>query len=178
MAPVGSRPWIPEEDRKVLGRGKLGRIANEINRTYATCLTRRHKLRHPEQFAKLDARWSAREVRILRHHYPLHGTVGLRKLLPKKSPQQCRDMARKIGLKVLLLERNDFTYDGGFELVDQVRERARADGIAYSKLDKLLDAKGYFKKEHRHAGRPLNLARVMKAVEFFGGKLVIDWCDR
>jgi len=68
--------------------------------------------------------------------------------------------------------------DGHFELVDQIRIRAKQDGIPLSQIDKLLKLpSNYFRTNWKYQRR-VNLTAVARAIEFFGGTLVIDWRDR
>jgi hypothetical protein len=65
---------------------------------------------------------------------------------------------------------------GHHELIDQICVRAKEDGIPIYKLDKICGMRSYFAYNgHRHR---VNLRAVAKAVEFFGARLVIEWCDR
>jgi hypothetical protein len=68
---------------------------------------------------------------------------------------------------------------GHKEILDQIVVRAKEDGIAIYKLDQILKTGTYFSKAHyREQSKPVNLKAVAKAIEFFGGALVIDWRDR
>lgn len=74
------------------------------------------------------------------------------------------------------LGNEDVRIDGHGELADQIRIRARQDGIPLCKLDAILKTGSYFGKNALR--RKANLRAVARAVDFFGGTLVIDWRDR
>jgi hypothetical protein len=60
------------------------------------------------------------------------------------------------------------------ELRDAVRIRAREDGISLGKLGIQTGCGSYFEDG---GGKTVDLNKIARAVEFFGGKLVIDWQD-
>ncbi|WP_316196666.1 hypothetical protein [Bradyrhizobium sp. SZCCHNS3053] len=69
----------------------------------------------------------------------------------------------------------------GDPLVDAVRQRCEEDGISVRDLDRELKTGAYFSShclgsKARRRGRPV-IQHIAKAVEFFGGQLVIDWQD-
>jgi hypothetical protein len=66
---------------------------------------------------------------------------------------------------------------GHRELVDQIRICAKQDGISLRKLDKALGCGYYFETANWRRNK-INLVHVARAIEFFGGTLVIEWCDR
>jgi hypothetical protein len=59
------------------------------------------------------------------------------------------------------------------ELIDQIRIRAKQDGVPLSKIDEVLKTRFYFTRNWKRQ-KYANLRAVAKAVEFFGGTLVID----
>jgi hypothetical protein len=63
------------------------------------------------------------------------------------------------------------------ELIDQIRIRAKEDGIAIRRLDQVLKTGSYFVRGWKPQVRA-NLRAVARAVDYFGGTLVIDWRDR
>lgn len=62
----------------------------------------------------------------------------------------------------------------GVELIDKVRERAFEDNVRFVHLDLEIGGK-YFSRPFRRK-RP-NYQTICRALEFFGGRLVIDWMD-
>jgi hypothetical protein len=79
-------------------------------------------------------------------------------------------------LKRKLLGDANVRIEGHRELNDQIRIREKEDGIPLYKLDDILGTGSYFKyNAHR---RKANFRAVARAVEFFGGTLVIDWRDQ
>jgi hypothetical protein len=60
------------------------------------------------------------------------------------------------------------------ELREAVRSRAREDGIPLCKLGAQTGCGGYFQDRE---SKTVDLNKIARAVEFFGGRLVIDWQD-
>jgi hypothetical protein len=60
------------------------------------------------------------------------------------------------------------------ELHDAVRRRAREDGIPLGNLGRQIGCGAYFLNSRC---KRADLNKIARAVEFFGGKLVIDWQD-
>ncbi|MBO4226663.1 hypothetical protein [Bradyrhizobium neotropicale] len=82
--------------------------------------------------------------------------------------------AMKSRAVVLRLDRTPTLKTGANELREQIRQRAREDGIAMYKLGKEIGCPSFF-LEQRSPRADLN--KIGQAVEFFGGRLVIDWQD-
>jgi hypothetical protein len=85
--------------------------------------------------------------------------------------------ARYMGLKRSFRGDTDVPIEGHMELIDQIRIGAREDGVPLCKIDAALKTRFYFTRNWKRQ-KQANLRAVAKAIEFFGGKLVIDWCDR
>ena len=151
----------------------------KLDRTRAAINTRRCALRHPEpKPMNFGARWTAAECKILRSRYPTaEDCRDLVPFLPRFLPSQIRSKAHHMGLKREFFGDCDVPIDGQMELIDQIRIRAKQDGVALSRIDDLLGTHHYFKRNWKKQHK-VNLRAVARAIEFFGGTLVIDWRDR
>lgn len=126
--------------------------------------------------------WSADELKAMRTYYAV---MSNKDLIAKHLPGRTRDNVTAKARRMKLRKRYLGTVSANVplcahaELVDQIIIRAKADGIPISKLDKALrlPTKHYFQNRNRKQHR-VNLVAVAAAVEYFGAKLVIDWCDR
>jgi hypothetical protein len=170
--------WTPEEDAIVLSVS-LDEATKRLKRTRGAIIAHRHLLRHPEpKAADADISWTARECEILRQRYPTaQDTRDLLEHLPRFTPNQIRSKAHHMGLKRKFFGDCVVRVEGHMELIDQIRIRAKQDGIALCKIDAALKTGFYFTRSwKRH--KKINLQAVARAVEFFGGTLVIDWRDR
>lgn len=121
--------------------------------------------------------YSAAEITLLRRFYPIMTTKAVReKYLPKRSYQSVQRKARNIGLRKKFVGDGKPIVSRHGDLVDQIRLRAKQDGITFTALDRELKC-GWFWRRHWR-DRRINLRIVVKAVEYFGGTLLIDWNDR
>jgi hypothetical protein len=57
---------------------------------------------------------------------------------------------------------------------DEIRKRAHEDGLSMRALDSELKTGKYFQDNH---SKTLNWKKLARAVEFFGGRMTIDWND-
>jgi hypothetical protein len=173
-------PWTAEEDAVVLAMTAIEAVKKLEGRTRRACNTRRNALRHLEpKPTNSGARWTAEECKILRVRYPTaEDCRDLVPFLPRFTPTQIRSKASHMGLRRKFCGDSDVPIDGHRELIDQIRIRAKQDGIALGKIDKLLKLPGKYFKENWKRQKRVNLRAVARALEFFGGSLVIDWRDR
>jgi hypothetical protein len=171
--------WSAEEDAICLKMIPSQAVKLLPNRTFLAIAQHRHLLRHPQKKGSSGS-WTAKEVAILRREWPTASHVReLMALLPDRDPFQIRAKASQIGVKRLWLGEHGTMLTGHKEILDQIVMRAKADGIALNKLDKILKTGCYFaKSNYRVPDRAVKLLAVARAVEFFGGTLVIDWRDR
>jgi hypothetical protein len=88
--------------------------------------------------------------------------------------RQIKSRARSLGPHKNFHGEADVSIVGNMKLI---RIRAKQDGIALIKIDDLLKTRSYFTTHWKKRSRA-NLSAVAKAVEYFGGTLVIDWRDR
>lgn len=153
-------------------------------RTIDAIVQRRYQLRvGPEEAVTLRGGnrrlWTDDELAILKACYPFAKRMqDVQKALPRPfTRQQIRSKVHKLGLKRIFTGSVYLPKDGHFDLVDQIRLRAKADGIPFRRLDQELKTRGYFGNNWNKTAH-VNLRYVALAVEFFGGTLVIDWRDR
>ena len=169
--------WCVEEDRIVQGLPLKQACRRLPQRTSDAIIQRRWLLKNPDARMR-SGEWTSSDIQLLRSEYPT--AKHTRDLVPlfrqKFTLGQIRQKARKLGLHRQFTG-NTTLPEGHFDLVDQIRLRAKADGITFTALDRELKCGNYFLAMWRHSKR-VNLRHVAKAVSFFGGTLVIDWQDR
>jgi hypothetical protein len=171
--------WSAEEDAICLRLVPSATVKLLPNRTFKAIEQRRQRLLNPQQKGS-SRNWTVEEITILRREWPTASHVkDLMLLLPDRDAHQIRAKASKLGVKRKWLGEQGTLLSGNKEILDQIVMRAKADGIALNKLDKVLQTGSYFaKSNYRVPSRRVNLSAVAKAIEFFGGSLVIDWQDR
>jgi hypothetical protein len=155
-------------------------VAARLGKTRGAVTTRRNKLRHPLPKPTINrgAHWNAQESKLLQAQYPVvKNTADLLPLFPRFTQTQIQSRARYLGLKKSFRGDCDVPISGHMELIDQIRIRAREDGVPLSKIDAALKTRFYFTRNWKRQ-KQANLRAVAKAVEYFGGTLVIDWRDR
>jgi hypothetical protein len=120
-------------------------VAAKLGRNRGSMTTRRYKLRHPEPKPTHRRDWTARESNVLRARYPTAAnTVDLLPLFPGFTLSQIRSRARYMGLKRNSYGDCDVPIDGHKELFDQIRIRAKQDGVPLSKIDIVLKMRFVF----------------------------------
>jgi hypothetical protein len=151
-----------------------------LGRTLAAVVVRRYILRHPTPPSpNRYERFTALDLKRLKKLYATGDRKDLLEAFPKFDWGQIQRRARTLGLKRKFLGTADIRIKGHGELIDQIRIRAKEDGIALCRLDKILKTGTYFAyNSMQRINRRANLRAVANAIEFFGGILVIDWQDR
>jgi hypothetical protein len=86
-------------------------------------------------------------------------------------------MAKAHQLKIKRRYQGNPRLKGQFELVDEIRIRAKEDLISFQRLDRELKSRWHFQNDFIKP-KTVNLKHVAAAVAYFGGTLVIDWQDR
>jgi hypothetical protein len=146
------------------------------HRTRGAILSVRYKLRRPQLRSK-GGPWTAEEVARLRLYYPIEIVNKLVDRFPGRSHETIASKARRLKLR-----KKQLGFDGELpgleELIDQIRIRAKQDGIPLYKLDGYSGRCRFFAKNYWRRFKVIPLQPIALAVEFFGAKLVIDWQDR
>jgi hypothetical protein len=88
--------------------------------------------------------------------------------IPRHKIEAIRSRATKLGLRKVL------SFDGP-ALVAQIKARAHEDGISQVRLAAELGFGKWFLTCRNAPRRDFN--KLAAAVAFFGGRLVVDWCD-
>lgn len=161
--------WTKTEDRRIRKTARLpiekaqkffksrSQIAILKRRSYLGC-TRPHD----EKFA-----WFSTEVRLLSRIWPTCTRSDLAAAFPRHTVIAVCAKARNLGLKkTKKFDPND--------LLDQIKLRAKEDGIGLKSLAREI---GRSESIFRRPRRRWNFNNIAKAVEFFGGRLMIDWQD-
>lgn len=94
--------------------------------------------------------------------------------LPRRDRRQITNNASYLGVKRLLRNNSTAEVDGHHELIDQIRERLRTDGIPIGKFMKETDTGIYFYEGQWNKNKGVNLHYIVRALDYFGAKLVID----
>jgi hypothetical protein len=171
-------PWTEREDnivRKYGPKTAVRRLAGR--RTHAAVIQRRYELNHSKEEPLKHGRgcWSVEDNEILRRYYPtVIRAREMKRYLPGFTTKQIIGHARLLGLR--RKHTGDPRLKGQFELVDQVRIRAKEDGITFQRLDRELKTGWYFQNGF-YKTKSVNLRNIAKAIAYFGGTLVIDWHD-
>jgi hypothetical protein len=166
---AASRPWTGAEDRKLArySAEPLAKLARRFKgRTLEAVKCRRLRVLLPET---AYSEWTTKEVMALRLHWPDSSREEMVASIPNHTWKGIRTKA-----KSLKIRRKTKRLPASNELREAVRKRAREDGIAFYQLGKELGCGTYFMGT---ADREADLRKIALAVEFFGGKLVIDWQD-
>lgn len=178
--------YSPAEDAIILSsrspRTAFKRLRGR--RTLAAVVQRKWMLRNPEppptivQTRRGERFWTEEEEALLKREWPLaKSTKDIVLQLRRYTPSQIRSKAAHLGLK-RWFNGSDIALEGHKELIDQIRIRSKQDGIPLIKLDKIVGSNRYFGHCNWKNNKRINFVFVARAIEFFGGTLVIDWCDR
>lgn len=147
------------------------------DRTPGTLLSKRYRLRN-HTVQGFTREWSGAELKIMRAFYPISSNKKMLQKLPGRSHDTISSQARRMKLRKKYLGTSfEIDLEGHRELIDQIRIRCKADGITFKYLDKVCGRKRYFAKNN-HRRQSVNLHVIVRALDFFGGKLVIDWNDK
>jgi hypothetical protein len=172
-AVVKQKNWTAIEDRRIrkTARLPLAKIVRLFkNRTAAAISTRRIRLGCTKKRGSCEP-WTGAEIRVLKQMWSTSKTADVVKALPRHPILSIRGMAN-----TKLRLRKAKTFDMA-SLYEQIRSRAREDGIPLLNLAAESGCGFYILRPQRSSDAPMNFNKVAKAVEFFGGRLVIDWCD-
>ncbi|MGJ4953119.1 hypothetical protein [Bradyrhizobium sp. HKCCYLS20291] len=121
--------------------------------------------------------WYPSDDRQLIEHAKTKGAIEVARLMGR-GEGSVRTRAETLGIK-FKSEVSKYAMTGN-QLVDAIRRRCEEDGIAVRDLDRELKAGAYFSSHclGTKAKRRLPVMKhIAKAVDFFGGELVINWKD-
>ena len=178
--------YSPDEDSIILTSRSPRTAYRKLRgrRTYAAIKRRKTVLLHPEPAPTVVMErpgqqfWTELEIETLRKRWPTAQTASdVAPFLSRFTLSQIRSKAGHLKLKRLFNGDDDVPFEGHRELLDQIRIRAKQDGVPLYKLDMQIGSGYYFRASNWKKDR-INLLYVARAIEFFGGTLVIDWCDR
>jgi hypothetical protein len=117
---------------------------------------------------KPNAAWNTTEIKLLQQMWPTCTLSEVQSALPRHPRRSVRWKARALGLhKVKTFDPTD--------LLDQIKSRLHKDGISSRRLAAEIGCREGFLKHRPNAQYDFN--KIAKAAEFFGGRLVIDWCN-
>ena len=162
------RRWTKIEDERLIQYQHEPLIKQEKRfrrRTLGAIESRRKALRLSP---RVGSEWLGSEIKRLKSLYPNSTRVDVLAAFPRHNWEAIQRKALSLGwyrethLKLSL----------GI-LHEQVRRRAREDGIAMRKLGMEINCGSYFCSQRNRD----DYNKIARAVEFFGGRLVIDWQD-
>jgi hypothetical protein len=162
--------WTKREDKRLLkhSREPIAVLAKHFkNRTPCAIRARRKALGLPMR--PPNHSWFSSEIKRLESLYPTASREELIAALPRHIWFSIKKRARATGLMRIVQRR----FAPPESLHEQVRQRAREDGIAIAKLGAQTKNGSYFLRPPVFE----NYNKIARAVEFFGGRLVIDWQD-
>jgi hypothetical protein len=162
--------WTKVEDRRIR-RTALLPVKEVVklfkNRTAIAIAQRRYDMgcqrrRGPKR------PWMGTEIKLLQRMWPTCTPDDVPNAFPRHSLEAVYTMARRLGI------RKTRTFDVA-DIHEQIKARAREDGISFRSLAAEIGCGYSFLKPRKPHTCDFN--KVAKAVEFFGGRLVIDWQD-
>lgn len=159
--------WTKAEDRKLrkYGQETIKRLMRRFRRRSKEGIEHRRR-------ALLGApakRWKITEETKLKALYPEAERAVIEAALPNWKWSAIKYHAMMLGLR-----RETPALPAANTLRDQVRQRAREDRVPIDRLGAEIGCGAYFSQRH---AKGCDYNKIAKAVEFFGGKLVIDWQD-
>ena len=112
--------------------------------------------------------WIGTEVKLLREIWADHKLSDILNRMPRHTLTSIKDMAGSLGL------RKARTIDH-VDMLEQIRLRAREDRINGKKLVAEVGCGNFIFR--RRSNSRMDYNQIAKVVDFFGGRLTIDWCD-
>lgn len=162
--------WTKTEDRRLwrYREEALLKLAKRFKRHSIQAVKARRSLLYG-YWRPLQNDWTKLSERRLRELWPSASKADLLDAIPGHSWSALAHRAHKLGIR--RIAKLKASLNG---LKEEVRKRAREDGVPLGRLGVEIGHPSYF-KNIEHKGVDLN--KIAKAVEFFGGRLVIDWQD-
>jgi hypothetical protein len=167
----GNKIWEESEDRIIrkLRHLSLAKIREQLPyRSEKAIETRRRQLGYRSRTLKP---WTTHEDRLLRAKIDTMAFTEIARLLPGRSSHAAQGRAWYLGIRKGC-QRNPKIK--GVPLYDEIRQRAHEDGLTMRALDRELKTGRYFQSNYKNA---LHWKKIASAVDFFGGRLTIDWMD-
>jgi hypothetical protein len=168
---VGASPnyWTKAEDRRILRTAALPvkkAIKRFKNRSASAILFRRQ--RFGCHIRKPNAAWNTTEIKLLQQMWPTCALAEVQRALPRHPICSLRWKASALGLRKVK------TFDV-MDILEQIKSRLHREGISSRRLDAEIGCGLGFLNRRPKAQYDFN--KIAKAAEFFGGRMVIDWCD-
>jgi hypothetical protein len=129
------------------------------------------KSRRGEHFPeRRGAGWKTTEVKRLKDMYRSASQEEIEAAFPNRSWSAIHTQAIRVGLctRTIVSRRS--------VLIDEIRRRAREDRISFHAVGVQCGAGRQFLLYSRKS-QNIDMNKVVRAVEFFGGRLIIDWQD-
>jgi hypothetical protein len=169
-AAIPKNHWTKIEDRRIwrtahLPLAKVVRLFK--NRTATAIGGRRHELGSQRKLGPINP-WKGTEIKLLRQMWPCCKISDIVDAIPRHRIEGIRSKAAHLGLHKVS------AYQGP-DVLDQIKGRAYEDGISLIRLAAELGCGKSFLRCRPHSRRDFN--KIAAAVAFFGGRLVVDWCD-
>jgi hypothetical protein len=169
-AAIPKNHWTKIEDRRIC-RTALLPLVKVVklfkNRTAIAISARRYDLGCQRKLGPINA-WKGTEIKLLRQMWPSREISDIVAAIPRHKIEGIRSRATKLGLRKVL------SFDGP-ALVAQIKARAHEDGISQVRLAAELGFGRWFLTCRNAPRRDFN--KLAAAVAFFGGRMVVDWCD-
>ncbi|MCA6105351.1 hypothetical protein [Bradyrhizobium australafricanum] len=168
---ITRRPWTEGEKRRIIRHAgePLDILAKRFKGRTKSAVKHQHALLVGCIMRPVTT-WKMTEITKLRQMWPTARRPELEAAFPNRTWGAIKVQAEKHGWRK---NRPLLEYEN--ELRNAIRTRAREDGIGLAKLGAETQCGTYF-LQNRATKLP-DLNKIGRAVEFFGGRLVIDWQD-
>lgn len=118
--------------------------------------------------------WTGREVTLLRKVWGTMTNRAATALFPGRTLRQVESQAYEIGCTMPERLAQTPLKATPWLIVNQIRDRARADGWSMSVLDREAGTRDYFQNRCR---KELSLRKCLKALKVLDGELSVAWKD-
>jgi hypothetical protein len=162
------RPWTKAEDRKLLKypHESVSAVSRRFkDRTDFAVKKRRYLL---SGFRSPPVPWKTTELTKLKSLWPNTKRGEIEQAFPNRSWSALKSVAQQEGWRRI----REMTTSPS-DLREAVRRRAREDGVSLAGLGAEIGCGSYFLGYNKVDDLP----KIGRAVEFFGGRLLIDWQD-
>jgi hypothetical protein len=165
------RKWTKAENRRMVKHADepLPKLSRRFKRRSAEAVRRQRLILlgsfRPQTF------WKTTELGKLKALWPFAPRSELMSAFPNRTWRSIEAAAEHRGWH----RASKQPATSPHELREAVQRRAREDGVSLTQLGIQTDCGGHYFRSTSSKSADLN--KIAKAVEFFGGKLVIDWQD-